>query len=214
VKRFILLIFSLFTLFSLLFIFAEQAGWTDEQWLHAALTDLRASPGGLATAGGVVFLLLFGDLVLPVPSSVVMLLAGTFFGVVGGTALTFTASFAGNALGYGLCRRFGRRAFDRLVGSDDLPRIAAFMQRSAPWAILLSRSVPMLTEVVSCLAGLTAYPARRFLFLNAAGTLLVCLVYAWAGSLPGEPGLHWPLLIAFGLPAAGYAVLRAGHKDH
>ena len=55
----------------------------------------------------------------------------------------------------------------------------------------LSRSVPMLTEIVSCAAGLARIPFRVFLALSVAGTLPLCAVYAWAGNRSLRGGAGW-----------------------
>ena len=155
-------------------------------------------------------LLLTADLVLPIPSSIVMTLSGAFLGCLAGTAASFIGAMGSALLAFGLCRRYGQRAFEHMIAPPDAARIERFFQRHGAWGILLSRSVPMLTEVVSCMAGLSRLPWPHFVLLSAAGTLPVCLVYAWAGSHGAHTGTGWALLIAFALPALALAILRTG----
>jgi uncharacterized membrane protein YdjX (TVP38/TMEM64 family) len=117
---------------------------------------------------------------------------------------------ASAALGFGLCRMFGRRAFVKLAGTGDTSRVEILMGRYGEWAIVLSRSVPMLTEVVSCLSGLSGMSVVRFLLLSVAGTMPICLVYAWAGSTSGgaPTGIGWAVLLAFVIPAVGFGMVR------
>jgi uncharacterized membrane protein YdjX (TVP38/TMEM64 family) len=111
--------------------------------------------------------------------------------------------------GYGLCRRYGRGVFARLFGTEDTRRIETLFESFGPWVIVLSRPVPMLTEVVSCLAGLSDMAFKRFLVLSALGTVPISLAYAWLGRKAAEPtSLQWPLLIAFVLPGLGLVAAR------
>jgi uncharacterized membrane protein YdjX (TVP38/TMEM64 family) len=193
----------------LLFIVAESNGWMDDGHLRELLGQVRASPGGRLAVAGILGGLLAGDLVLPAPSSILMTLSGAFLGIAAGTAVSFAGAMVSALAGFGLCRRFGHAAFRRLAGDRDADRIARFLRDHGVWGILLSRSVPMLTELVSCVAGLSDLPFRTFAALAAAGTLPVCAVYAWAGARSADPsGLGWAVLLAFVLPAAGFAVVR------
>lgn len=203
-----LIVISLLGAMTLLFLAAESLGWMDAQtitkWMHSA----SGSPAGRATVAAIVFILLAGDLLLPVPSSIVMTLAGALLGWGAGTLANFAGAMASALVGFALCRRYGRNAFHRLVGTRDAARIERLAKHYGAWGILLSRGVPMLTEIVSCLAGLSHISWRAFLLLAGAGTLPLCCVYAWAGSRGLQSGFGWALLIALILPALGLAWLR------
>lgn len=205
---------ALLVVFSLLYVAAEKAGWTDEARISRAFEQVRASPGGTASAAAAIVLLLALDLFLPVPSSVVMTLSGALLGWAAGTAASFAGAMGSALLGFGLCRRFGRAAFERLAGAADAARVERFFEEWGTWGILLSRSVPMLTEIVSCAAGLTHLPFRLFLGLTAAGTLPLCAAYAWAGNRSLREGTAWAVLLAFAIPAAGFALLNIRRKRH
>ncbi len=181
-------------------------GVTDEAALQAwLLHDER----GRAALCALLLVLLVGDLILPVPSSVVMSVSGMAFGVVGGTILNGVGSVCGALLGYSLCRRFGAKAFARLVGSQDLPHLRAQFETRGSWVVLASRAVPMVTETVSCLAGLLRMPAPQFLGLTVAGSVPLGAVYAWAGAeLGARAGVGGPVVVALVLPLLGYAGWR------
>jgi len=192
------LVVGLVVVFSVAFVVAEQAGLESAETWRAWLQ----APGGQVGVGVAVVLALVIDLVLPVPSSVVMTLSGALLGVLPGTALNVLGSLGAAWLGFGLSRVLGRGAFVRLVGADQ-PAVERWFDRWGPWAIVLSRAVPMLTEIISCLAGLHRMGWIRFTLLSLAGTLPVSLVYAWAGAT-GATSLWVPVIVAFALPAAGY----------
>lgn len=205
-RRWVGLTVSLFAFFALIYAGAAAMGWTDAT-LYRAWVE-RGSEHGLLLAALLVIGLLAADVFLPVPSSVLMTLAGALFGFWRGAALALAGAMVSAALGFGLCRRFGRRAFERLIGAE-VGQVEAFFERHGAWAVLLSRSVPMLTEVVSCLAGLSRMTPARFFSLTLAGTAPLCGVYAWAGARASvEAGTGWTVLLAFALPAAGFALVR------
>ncbi|MBM4156924.1 MAG: VTT domain-containing protein [Lentisphaerae bacterium] len=208
-KRVAAIVIGMVAVLSLVFVAAESAGWMDPGRFRSLLETVHASPTGRLAVAGVIGGLLAGDLVLPVPSSVLMTLAGAFLGTAAGTAVSFAGAMASALIGFAVCRRFGHAAFRRFAGEADADRVTRFLRDYGVWGILLSRSVPMLTEVVSCVAGLSDLPFRTFASLAAAGTLPICAVYAWAGARASDPsGLGWAVLIAFLVPAAGFAAVR------
>ncbi len=207
-KRFVTLTVGIFALLAMIFLVASSQGWTEGARYEVFLARVRMGRGAWLAAvliGG----LLAADLVLPVPSSVLMVLAGALLGPWRGMAVSLAGAMAGALLGFGLCRRFGRRMFERFVGPAETERVGHFMKRYGVWAVLLSRSVPMLTEAISCIAGLSRMRWSSFAGLVLAGTAPICGVYAWAGhragSLAGQGGA---VLLAFALPAAGFALAR------
>jgi len=202
------IVLSLFAVMTLSFLAAESLGWMDARMVTNWLQAASATRAGRAAVAATVIALLAGDLVLPVPSSVVMTLAGACLGWAGGAATGFVGAMSSALLGFSLCRRYGRRAFIRLVSAEDAARVAGVAARYGAWGILLSRGVPMLTEIVSCVAGLSTISWRAFTLLAAAGTLPLCIAYAWAGSRGMQDGFGWVLLIALALPALGLACLR------
>jgi hypothetical protein len=73
-----------------------------------------ANPGWPAAA--VVIGLLAADILIPVPSSIVMVLSGAVFGVWWGALLAFIGSIGGEWLGFELARRYGASWFARFIG--------------------------------------------------------------------------------------------------
>ena len=209
-KWFIGIAIGLFAVFTVTFLLAESFGLMGEQLLIHRLAALREHSGSGAWVGLVIFGLLAGDLILPIPSSIVMTLSGYFLGAFTGTLVSFGGAMASALLGFGLCRRFGQKAFNRLIGQDDVSRVERILGQYGAWAIIFSRSVPMLTEVMSCLAGLGRMRFPLFLGLSIAGTLPLCCVYAWAGSKSQQTptGIGWAVVLAFVIPAAGFALVR------
>ena len=208
-KYFVSIAISLFLFFTFMFIVAEQAGWMESQWVTAKIEQIQEMPAGTALAGVAIAGLLTVDLLLPVPSSVLMTMAGAVLGFTLGWAANLVGAMGSAVLGFWLCRKWGKPMFDRLVNPRDAARITRFFERYGVWAILLSRSVPMLTEIISCLAGLSAMRGRLFFLVALLGTWPLCIVYAWAGDRAlGASSLGWAVVMAFVLPAIGFGILR------
>ena len=114
-------------------------------------------------------LLLAADLFLPLPGTLIMSALGYVYGPVGGGLLATVGSFLGGTLGYGLCRLLGRGAARRLLGEKDLEKGERLFASVGGWIVVLSRWLPLVPEVVSCMAGLTRMPARSFLLALLCG---------------------------------------------
>ena len=126
--------------------------------------------------------LLMSDLVLPVPATAVMSAAGYLYGIVIGGLISAAGSFAAGLTGYWLCRSFGRGVAARLAGEKELSEHETLFQRSGPWLVAISRWMPLLPELVSCLAGLTRMPAQIFTVALACGSVPMGFVYAAIGA--------------------------------
>lgn len=193
---------------AVIFIAAEKFDWLSEQAVRD-FTKGMSQPFAIV----ILWLLLAGDLFLPVPSSVVMTLCGAVCGFFGGFLVSLSAAVFSAGLGYGLCRWKGRGMFRRLIHTEAESRHAeAWIERYGAWGVVLSRGIPMLTEVISCLCGLAGMPPRRFIGLTLLGTVPVCAVYAYAGSRNEILGFGAALLAAFVIPGIGFAVLHLSQR--
>ena len=146
---------------------------------EAAIAWIRGwgALGWLAVMG-----LLVADLFLPIPATPVMSAAGFLYGTFVGGIISATGSFAAGMAGYGLCRAFGRGIAVRLAGEDELAQHETLFHRSGPWLVAASRWLPLLPEVISCLAGLTRMPLRIFAVSLACGAVPMGFVFAAIGS--------------------------------
>ena len=70
----------------------------------------------------------------------------------------------------------------RLAGEADLQRYEALFSRSGWWLVALSRWMPLLPEVIACLAGMSRMKARTFFLSLACGSLPLGFVYAAIGA--------------------------------
>ncbi len=156
--------------------------------------------GGVAVIG-----LLVADLVLPLPGTGVISAAGYLYGAWIGGLLGAAGSFFSGLLAYGLCRSMGHGIAARLVGAEELARGEALFRRRGAWFVALSRCLPLLPEVVACLAGVTRMPFGIFALALACGSVPMGFIYAAIGAAGQDhPGF------AIGLSIAVPAILWAG----
>ncbi len=176
--------------------------------LAQAARHFITTPGPMAAF--TIFLLLSVDLVLPIPSSLVMMLSGAVFGIFWGSRLTLLGSLAGNMAGFELARRYGARPVRRLLGDVERRNMQRFFRHYGAVAVMLSRPLPVMMETVSVLAGLSTMTRQTFLAASLAGTLPMACIYAYAGAFALQSG-RITLFLAFGmgLPAMAWPAVQA-----
>lgn len=141
-------------------------------------------------------ILLMGDLLLPLPATLIMSALGYLYGPVTGGLISATGSFLAGSLGYWLCRLLGEKAAVRLLGAKDYARGKKMSENIGGWVVVLSRWLPVFPEVVSCMAGLVRMPARYFHAALLCGSIPLGFVYA----IIGATGVNHPAF-AIGLSA-------------
>lgn len=163
-----------------------------------------------AGSAAILIALLIADILLPVPSSLVMVLSGAAFGVVWGSVFSLIGSIAGEWLGFELARRYGASATRRIVGDSDLEKLTHVMARHGAAAVLVTRALPVVMETMSVVAGLSKMPRRTFLTASLAGTLPVVVIYAYAGAVSREVSSFVPaVLIMIAVAGAAWIWYRA-----
>ncbi|HEX6625325.1 MAG TPA: VTT domain-containing protein [Pyrinomonadaceae bacterium] len=140
--------------------------------------------GGGALAACVGVGLLVADVLLPVPSSLVMVAHGALFGVAGGTLLSLAGSLGAALVGCWIGRRGGRlleRAV-KTVKPDEAARADYLLRRWGALAIIVTRPVPLLAETVALLAGASRMSWGRVAAAALLGSLPPALLYALTGA--------------------------------
>ena len=164
--------------------------------------------GWVAGVAGVA--LLTGDALLPVPSSVVMVLHGALYGVVAGAALSLAGRVGAAALGFAVGRR-GGPALEQYAGSDAHRRADHLLQRWGVVGIVVSRPVPLVAETTMVLAGASAMSWSVAMTAAVAGSLPEVLVYALAGSVAAGFGRTAVIFLSL-LGVAALAWFVAGRR--
>ena len=135
--------------------------------------------GALAAALGVG--LLIADVLLPVPSSLVMVAHGALFGVLGGTLLSLLGSTGAAVFGFWIGRR-GGRLLESLVAAEERARADLLLDRWGALAIIVTRPIPLLAETVAIMAGASPVGWGRTALAALAGSLPPALLYALTGA--------------------------------
>ncbi|MCE7992360.1 MAG: VTT domain-containing protein [Roseivirga sp.] len=133
------------------------------------------------------FLVLSSDIVLPVPSSIVMYGNGLVLGLIKGALLSLFAVFISSSIGYYL----GKVSNYKASSSE---KATAIMQKYGALGIIITRGIPILSESIVFTAGYNRLNFRFFTLLNLIGYLPVCFIYAYFGNLAQNTNLF---LISF-----------------
>lgn len=181
--------------------------WFGEMFSSEGSVAWLRGYGRWAWAAGLILLVV--DVFLPLPSTVVMSALGYVYGSLWGGLLAASGSFLAGGVAYGLCRLVGHRAAVWIVGEKGLREGEHVFAAAGGWLVALSRCLPLLSEVIACMAGLTRMPARPFFTALACGSIPMGFIFA----VVGQTGKEHPVL-AIGLSLALPPVLWALARPH
>lgn len=125
--------------------------------------------------------LLVADILLPIPSTVVMSALGWLYGWWWGGWIASAGSMLSGITAYGLCRWLGRPAARWIAGEDGIHRGEEIFAKGGGWLVALSRWTPVLPEAVACLAGIVKMSWRVFVVALACGSLPLGFTFAAIG---------------------------------
>ncbi|WP_313451057.1 DedA family protein [Brevibacterium casei] len=157
---------------------------------------------------GVGFLVFLDNIFPPIPSELVLPLAG-FTASRGQLSLVLAIVFAtiGSVVGAVLLYAIGRWiGLDRivrvavkmpLVDVADVHKTVSWFDRHGDKAVFFGRMIPIFRSLISIPAGMRAMPMVKFIFLTAAGSTIWNTVLIVAGFLLGE---NWSIVETY----AGY----------
>jgi uncharacterized membrane protein YdjX (TVP38/TMEM64 family) len=195
-KRYLLFVCGIMVFFLALFLVVEALGVPilsdPSPWMRRG--------GILAAAVGVG--LLIADVLLPVPSSLVMVAHGALFGVAVGTLLSLAGSLGAGLFGFWLGKR-GGRVLERVMTQGERECADELLKRWGALAIVLTRPVPILAETVAIMAGASSMSLARVALAVLAGSLPPALVYALAGAAAAT-FQSTALIFVFVILAAGF----------
>ena len=165
------------------------------------------------------------------PGETAVLLGGVSAGLghvplVGVVLAGVGGAIAGDAVGYVVGRRWGRRILDSTLGhfvkAEHLDRAERALDRRGGWAVFGGRFTAALRVVIPGMAGMAHMPYRRFALANASGGAIWGATMAVAGYLAGSSWHtvgHYVSIVGLALTAAviallvGRGVLRR-HRSH
>jgi uncharacterized membrane protein YdjX (TVP38/TMEM64 family) len=181
------------------------AEWAALPLLTDPLPAMRAAGVAAALLG---LGLLTADVLLPVPSSVVMVAHGALFGLVPGAALSLLGGVSATLVGFALGRR-GRGIVERVTTPAQRARADRLLTRWGPWAVVSTRAVPVLAETVAVLAGTSRMRWSVLICAGAAGTAVPALAYAAAGA-GADGGVSMLAALGLALGFSGLLIVIGG----
>ena len=175
--------------------------WGEALEAAFSVQGARVWMAGFGPSAGVAGMgLLVADILLPIPSTLVMSALGLTYGpLIGGLYAAAGSALAG-LIAYGLSRWLGRPLALRLAGETGLRQGESFFATGGAWLVACSRCLPILPEAVACLAGLNRMPFRIFLLAVLCGSLPMGFVFAAIGAL-GQEEPAWSLALSVVVPA-------------
>ena len=161
-------------------------------------------------AGWVGMGLLVVDLVLPIPSSGVIGGLGAALGFFPGFLWGWCGLMLSGFTGYGIARLGGQRWANRLATPEEQARFQHLFDTWGGLALVSTRLLPILPEVLSVLAGLYRMHFSRFFLATVLGTVPPALIYAWLGAQAREhPGpAVWGLVLVTVLAWMGFMAVK------
>ncbi|SCF10871.1 DedA family protein [Micromonospora mirobrigensis] len=147
----------------------------------SGLTGWVASVIDSLGAFGVAFLVALESVIPPIPSEIVLAMAGYLssqgrFNVVLIVLAATVGSLVGALILYWLGAALGEERLKRwldhipLVDSDDLEQADRWFERHGRWAVLIGRVVPVVRSLVSVPAGANRMPLGEFVLLTTLGS--------------------------------------------
>jgi len=124
------------------------------------------------------FLVLASDIILPVPSSIVMYTNGYVLGLFLGAMLSLIALMIGSVVGYYL----GKFTSMGIKSTAD-ERTQIILSNYGTLSILVTRGIPIISESISIVCGYNQIPFKQYFIMNLIGYVPLCLLYAFCGSI-------------------------------
>ncbi len=186
-------------------LFAIFGDWFTAQLSEEAMKTWIADARSWAWI--VAIALMMSDLVLPIPATPIMAALGIVYGPILGGLIAATGSTLAALLGYGVARWAEGPLLERIADAEEIKRFQHFYDNWGGATIILTRSLPILPEVMSVLAGLAKMHFGRFVIAVLIGAIPTGLFMAWVGHAAREstttaliavtiaPVLLWPVYL-------------------
>ena len=139
-------------------------------------------------AGLCAIVLFISDILLPIPATTIMAILGNIYGVGIGGMYAVVGSVTAGLVAYALVRVMGRKTAVFIAG-DNLGKLQNFFDKGGIWAIAATRVVPIVPEVLCCLAGLASMRIKLFVIALLCGSIPQAFLFATLGAWGKEEPL-------------------------
>ncbi|MEJ2254095.1 MAG: TVP38/TMEM64 family protein [Nitrospirota bacterium] len=185
-------------------------GLPEGVWRHLDKEHIQgliqsAGPWGYAVSVGLMVLHSF----VPFPAEFVAMANGMAFGVLMGTALTWSGAMLGAFAAFGLARRLGRPFVRRIFRDRNIGKQERLVADYGARALFLSRFIPVISfNLINYLAGLAGISWWTFAWTTAVGILPITTLMVVLGDSIHD--LRWQVWT--GLLAAGILLTFLVHR--
>jgi 3-dehydroquinate synthase len=189
------------SIFLFLFIIFEASGLITLEKINILVLE----SGSFAAAIIIIFLII--DLILPMPSTVLMTFSGAFYGVFIGTLINVTGSLLASLAGFAITRKLGKTRL--FLDKTEKRSMDEWFIRWGEGILIISKMIPIVSETMACFVGLTRISWRKFIILSLLGIIPVSVYYAYVGST-SENFSEWllPLFFGIAIPIAVWSILK------
>jgi membrane protein DedA with SNARE-associated domain len=162
----------------------------------AKLAQFTIGVVGAMGYGGIVLLMAIESACIPLPSEIIMPLAGyhvylghfslhgaALAGAIGCIVGSIPAYYLGQYGGRPLIEKYGRYV---LLSHRDLDLADRLFQRWGQWVVFAARLLPVVRTFIAFPAGVSRMPMGKFIAFTFAGSYPWCLALAWAGAKAGD----------------------------
>ena len=130
---------------------------------------------------------------IPFPAEFVALAAGSIYGTIHGTFLTWIGAMIGASLSFGLTRVFGHPFVDWALPEKQQKMLDKWTEDQGAFTLLISRFIPLIAfNLINYAAGLTKVGWWTFLWTTGLGILPLTALMVHMGEQMQE--LSWPVL--------------------
>jgi membrane protein DedA with SNARE-associated domain len=175
------------------------------------INNIKIWVEGIISSGGypgLFFVMFLENVFPPIPSEVVLPLAGslsltgrftipliTIVGMLGSLTGAFLFYALGKWLGETRVRNFiGKYGKFALLSVEDFDKSKTWFDKYDEWVIFFSRMVPIVRSLISIPAGVSSMNLAKFSIYTILGTALWSFILSYAGRLLGE---KWPVITDF-----------------
>lgn len=126
-------------------------------------------------------LLLGIDVILPIPSSFVMVSNGVLFGFIGGGILSILGGLMSSMIGYFIGSK-GNELARKFSSQTEEAKARTFLEKYGSIAIIASRPIPVLAESVSIMSGTLQWSFKKVIVNSLIGLLPISFIYSLTGA--------------------------------
>jgi uncharacterized membrane protein YdjX (TVP38/TMEM64 family) len=180
-------IFICICLFTVLtFVVFETSGYSFE-----ALLTNSSSKSWLALLS---LLLLATDVLLPIPSSFIMVSNGALFNFLPGGLLSLAGGLLSCSAGYFIGLK-AKGMINKYIPAFQQEQATRFLEKYGALAMIASRPIPVLAEAVAIMSGTLRWSFKNVFVYSLMGLVPICFIYSFTGAYSTSFDNAWLALL-------------------